>query len=72
MTKYYRGILFLTTNRLRTMEIAFHSLVSLAIKFDALGPKQRKQICQIFIGRLDPSEAWAKEDLTSWLDDIKG
>lgn len=71
MSEYYRGILFLTTNRLRTMDIAFQSRVSLAVEFHALGPEQRKQIWRIFIDRLDPSEIRAKAELTSRLDAIK-
>lgn len=71
MSEYYRGILFLTTNRLRTMDIAFQSRVSLAIEFQALNPDLRKKIWQNFIARLDPSEVRAKEELTNRLDDVK-
>ncbi|KAK8035519.1 hypothetical protein PG993_010514 [Apiospora rasikravindrae] len=58
MLEYYRGILFLTTNRLGTMDVAFQSRVSLAIWLN-------------FITRLDPVELQGREELLARLDDIQ-
>ncbi|ETS86639.1 hypothetical protein PFICI_00467 [Pestalotiopsis fici W106-1] len=71
MLEYYRGILFLTTNRLATMDVAFQSRVSLAIKYSELSPALRRQIWLNFIARLGSSETEAKEQLLARLDDIK-
>jgi hypothetical protein len=70
MIEYYRGILFLTTNRLGTMDIAFQSRVSLAVRFNPLTTELRRQIWLNFIERLDPLESTGKEQLLSKLNDI--
>ena len=71
MLEYYRGILFLTTNRLGTMDIAFQSRISIAIKYRELDSQLRWRIWTNFIDRLDNSEAEAKEQLRANLEDIK-
>ncbi|KAI9148393.1 Fidgetin-like protein [Paramyrothecium foliicola] len=63
MLEYYRGILFLTTNRLGTMDIAFQSRVALAIRYNLLTPALRHQIWLNFIERLSDSEKLAKQQL---------
>jgi AAA+ superfamily predicted ATPase len=71
MLEYYRGILFLTTNRLGTMDIAFQSRVTLAIKYQPLTPRLRRQIWANFIERLSATEKEAKLELSERLDDIQ-
>lgn len=63
MLEYYQGILFLTTNRLGTIDIAFQSRISLAIKFKELDQRTRRHIWETFIGRLDDTEEQGKEEL---------
>ncbi len=71
MLEYYRGILFLTTNRLGTMDVAFQSRVSFAFRYNALTPELRRQIWLNFINRLDKSETTAKKELTENLESMK-
>jgi len=71
MLEYYRGIIFLTTNRLGTMDVAFQSRVSLAVRYNPLTQELRRQIWLNFINRLDPLEAEAKTQLLERLDDIQ-
>lgn len=71
MLEYYRGILFLTTNRLGTMDIAFQSRITLAIRYHALTPSIRRQIWVKFIDRLDTTENVAKQQLLGALDDLE-
>ncbi|KAK6081606.1 AAA family ATPase [Seiridium cupressi] len=71
MLEYYRGMVFLTTNRLGTMDIAFQSRVSLAIKFNLLNDDARRQIWLNFIKRLDDVDREGKMQLLERLDDIK-
>jgi hypothetical protein len=71
MLEYYRGILFLTTNRLGTMDLAFQSRISIAIKYNALDAPLRRRIWENFIDRLDNAEAEAKEQLRKNLDDLQ-
>lgn len=49
--EYYEGILFLTTNRLATFDVAFKSRIHLALKYSALGKARRKELWKLFIGR---------------------
>lgn len=55
MLEYYRGIVFLTTNRLGTIDTAFQSRVSLGIKYGPLLTEQREQIWRNLLERLGPS-----------------
>ncbi|KAK8047867.1 hypothetical protein PG996_015931, partial [Apiospora saccharicola] len=71
MLEYYRGILFLTTNRLGSMDVAFQSRVSLAVRFNHLTAELRRQIWLNFITRLDPVETQAREELLARLDDVQ-
>ena len=71
MLEYYRGIIFLTTNRLGTMDVAFQSRVSLAVRFKSLTPDLRREIWLNFINRLDPIESYVKDELLAKLDELK-
>lgn len=63
MLEYYEGILFLTTNRLSTMDPAFQSRIHIAIKFNSLGTHTRRAIWKAFIERLDDTESTGKDEL---------
>jgi hypothetical protein len=71
MLEYYEGILFLTTNRLNTMDIAFKSRIHIAVKYKDLTPALRRQIWLNFINLLGPAEAEGKDDLLDHIDDIQ-
>ncbi|MGZ8924553.1 MAG: AAA family ATPase [Nitrososphaeraceae archaeon] len=44
MLEYFQGTLFLTTNRAKSIDQAFYSRISLAIKYNDLGNEERKHI----------------------------
>jgi SpoVK/Ycf46/Vps4 family AAA+-type ATPase len=44
LLEYYRGILFLTTNRVESLDPAFQSRVTCALRYDALQQDSRRQI----------------------------
>ena len=69
--EYYQGILFLTTNRLGTIDIAFQSRISIGIKYKELDEETRRRIWENFIYLLDESEDKAKDELCDNLDNIK-
>lgn len=70
MLEYYEGIMFLTTNRLETMDLAFQSRIHIAIKYESLTPAVRRQLWENFIARIDDGEAEGKRQLLENLDDI--
>ncbi|KAI0401647.1 hypothetical protein F4802DRAFT_579320 [Xylaria palmicola] len=51
--EYYNGILFLTTNRVGTLDEAFKSRVHLSLYYPALGRSQTEQIMRMNLERLD-------------------
>ena len=67
--EYYDGILILTTNRLRTFDIAVQSRVNFAIKYKDLDDKQKKAIYKNFIEQLTDDNTSNKQELLDWLDD---
>ncbi|RWA11929.1 hypothetical protein EKO27_g3176 [Xylaria grammica] len=69
--EYYDGILILTTNRMRSLDIAVQSRIHLAIKFRELSQEQRANIYVSFLEQLDNKglvedfsdlKAWARKD----------
>ena len=71
MLEYYEGILFLATNRLETMDVAFQSRIHVPVKYEALDSAARRQIWKNFIMRLDERESEGKQELLKALDDLQ-
>ena len=49
--EYYRGILFLTTNRITTFDEAFLSRIHVALHFTELSRETKAQIWRAFLGK---------------------
>src|SRR5579871_2143595 len=71
MLEYYEGILFLATNRLETIDVAFQSRIHVPVKYDALDSAARRQIWKNFIMRLDERESEGKQELFEALDNLQ-
>ncbi|KAL8714529.1 MAG: hypothetical protein Q9220_001477 [cf. Caloplaca sp. 1 TL-2023] len=67
--EYYDGILILTTNRIRTFDIAVQSRVNFAITYQNLDPAQKTRIYKDFISQLTDENTENKQELLEWLDD---
>jgi hypothetical protein len=50
--EYYSGILFMTTNRVRTFDDAFKSRIHVPLKYDELPPESRLKVWKNFVGQL--------------------
>jgi len=48
LLEYHQGVLFLTTNRVKCFDEAFHSRISVALKYDDLDSTAREQIWRNF------------------------
>ena len=59
--EYYKGIIFLSTNRVVSFNDAFRSRIHIALRFDELDLQTRTKIWQAFIGRLRQSGVWSGE-----------
>jgi hypothetical protein len=68
MLEYYRGIMFLTTNRIRDFDDAIQCRISVALCYSPLGPKTRRVIWSDFMKEAASTKTRAKytEDL-DWL-----
>ena len=44
LLEYHQGVLFLTTNRVKSFDSAFHSRISVALRYHDLDRTQRKQV----------------------------
>ncbi|TFK64312.1 P-loop containing nucleoside triphosphate hydrolase protein [Pluteus cervinus] len=53
--EYYRGILFLTTNRVKTFDEAFLSRIHVALHFRELTQESKEQVWRAFIKKVLPS-----------------
>ncbi|OBT59840.1 hypothetical protein VE03_10655, partial [Pseudogymnoascus sp. 23342-1-I1] len=52
LIEYFQGILFLTTNRVETFDYAFQSRIHIALRYDKLSDKAKKDIFKMFIARV--------------------
>lgn len=64
--EYYEGILILTTNRIKTFDIADQSRVNFAINYQKLTDTQKKSIYRHFIRQLTEDEVQDKQTLLDW------
>jgi len=60
LLEYHQGVLFLTTNRVKCFDEAFHSRISVALKYDDLDSTAREQVWRNFfeasgINEIDPT-----------------
>ncbi|KAK7064773.1 AAA family ATPase [Favolaschia claudopus] len=53
LLEYYEGIIFLTTNRVNTLDSAFHSRVMLALKYEKLDAHARRRLWKNLLSTLD-------------------
>ncbi|RIB27071.1 hypothetical protein C2G38_1920743, partial [Gigaspora rosea] len=51
LLEYHQGILFLTTNCVESFDKAFHSRISIILKYDDLDELSRAQVWRTFIDR---------------------
>lgn len=67
--EYYQGILILTTNRIRSFDIAVQSRINLAIQFKDLTEKQKRTIFTNLIGQLPDEFVENKHTILEWIKD---
>lgn len=51
--RYFRGILFLTTNRVRVFDEAFQSRIHVSLRYQDLTPSARRQIWVAFMRKVN-------------------
>lgn len=53
--EYYRGVLFMTTNRAEAIDRAFQSRIHLTLHYPELGASTREQIWKRFLAQAEPN-----------------
>lgn len=53
MLEYFQGVLFLTTNRLAQIDMAFHSRIHVSLQYPELSKESRRHIWKTFVGEND-------------------
>ncbi|KAF3919662.1 Spastin [Dactylellina cionopaga] len=53
LVEYYQGILFLTTNRVKTFDDAFQSRIHVALRYSNLTPEAREEIWRNFVNKIE-------------------
>ncbi|KAJ5664188.1 hypothetical protein N7507_004919 [Penicillium longicatenatum] len=66
--EYYQGILILTTNRVRTFDIAVQSRVHLAVRFKDFVATDQKKIFEMFLNKMT-SDVVDRKNINTWLDE---
>ena len=61
--EYYRGILFLTTNRVQTFDEAFLSRIHVALHFQQLTPSSKEQVWSAFIRKAGAADTITAEEI---------
>ncbi|KAF2178654.1 P-loop containing nucleoside triphosphate hydrolase protein [Zopfia rhizophila CBS 207.26] len=71
MLEYYEGILILTSNRVGTFDEAFRSRIHIALHYEDLKPRSRRQIWSNFLARLEGTEEGENvDDIRDRLDEL--
>ena len=63
--EYYRGILFLTTNRVQAFDEAFLSRIHVALHFHELSQSSKEQVWTAFISKVGAQNEITKEQIAS-------
>jgi hypothetical protein len=66
--EYYEGIIILTTNRITSLDIAVQSRIHLAIRYDDLDQKQKKNVFRMFLEQLEENEPKSIKDYDKVLE----
>lgn len=59
LIEYYQGVLFLTTNRVKNIDSAFYSRISLAIQFEEADKEKRRKVWTNLLNASNLNAAWA-------------
>ena len=65
--EYYQGIMILTTNRIKSLDVAVQSRIHLAVRYDDLATPQMCNILKTILNKFNVKEI-DKEDIMSWFN----
>jgi len=56
LLEYYKGIMILTTNRMRSIDTAFESRIDITLSYSSLGESDRLQVWRNFLATIDAQD----------------
>ena len=68
--EYYAGVIILTTNRVKTIDVAVISRIHLAIRYEDLRPEQMKSIFKYFLDQLEPDDIQDRRTIDEFVDEF--
>jgi SpoVK/Ycf46/Vps4 family AAA+-type ATPase len=66
--EYYRGIIILTTNRIKSIDVAVISRIHLAIRYEDLSVDQMRSIFKYFLDQLEPGCIANREGIDGFIE----
>lgn len=66
--EYYQGIIILTTNRIKSIDIAVISRIHLAIRYEDLTVGQMRRIFKYFLDQLEPASIARRGDIDEFIE----
>lgn len=66
--EYYRGIIILTTNRIKSIDVAVISRIHLAIRYEDLSVDQMRSIFKYFLDQLEPGCIANRESIDDFIE----
>lgn len=67
--EYYEGIIIMTTNRIRAIDVAVISRIHLAVRYDDLSVEQTHAIFKYYLDQLEPSLIDDREEIDEFIYD---
>jgi SpoVK/Ycf46/Vps4 family AAA+-type ATPase len=65
--EYYQGIIILTTNRIKSIDVAVISRIHLAIRYEDLDDNQMRQIFKYFLDQLEPVDIYDRNEIDNFV-----
>ncbi|RYP22908.1 hypothetical protein DL767_008956 [Monosporascus sp. MG133] len=67
--EYYKGVIILTTNRIKSIDVAVISRIHLAIRYEDLRPEQMRSIFKYFLDQLEPDDIQNRRKIEMFVDE---
>jgi SpoVK/Ycf46/Vps4 family AAA+-type ATPase len=67
--EYYHGIMILTTNRIRHLDIAVQSRIHLAIRYQELDKGQKARIFGFYLDQLEADSIYRRDRIDDWVNE---
>ncbi|RYP48369.1 hypothetical protein DL768_005738 [Monosporascus sp. mg162] len=67
--EYYKGVIILTTNRIKSIDVAVISRIHLAIRYEDLRPEQMRSIFKYFLDQLEPDDIQNRQKIERFVDE---